>query len=224
MLKEKNVRSKDVACVFLAKKINRIVLASAVLAFVLSCSSSLFAQQNFRDVIYLKNGSIIRGIITEQVPNVSYKIETADGSVFVYSADEVDKIAKERFQNVSNLKEKDPVLSCIASLFITGLGQVVNDQPLLGVCLFLGNVTGMVITISADEEEIALAGLLLSIACHLTGIIQAPIYASSYNDKLRRGLIVSEGVYLKIEPDLSIKTFGTDKAMMNYGVSFKLNF
>lgn len=30
----------------------------------------LFAQQNFQDVVYLKNGSVIRGVIVEQVPNV----------------------------------------------------------------------------------------------------------------------------------------------------------
>lgn len=35
------------------------------------------------DVVYLKNGSIIRGMIIEQIPNVSLKIQTKDGSIFV---------------------------------------------------------------------------------------------------------------------------------------------
>ncbi len=48
-----------------------------------------------QEVVYLKNGSIIRGTIMEQVPGVSLKIQTADGSVFVYSMDEVEKITKE---------------------------------------------------------------------------------------------------------------------------------
>ena len=48
-----------------------------------------------QDVIYLKNGSIIRGLIIEQIPNVSLKIQTADGSVFVYKIDEIEKMTKE---------------------------------------------------------------------------------------------------------------------------------
>src|SRR5690606_4050890 len=50
----------------------------------------------------LKNGSIIRGIIIEQVPNKSIKIETADKSVFVYQMDEITKITKEAYPMKSN--------------------------------------------------------------------------------------------------------------------------
>ena len=48
-----------------------------------------------QDVVYLKNGSIIRGLIIEQIPNVSLKIQTVDGSVFVYKIDEIEKMTKE---------------------------------------------------------------------------------------------------------------------------------
>ena len=44
------------------------------------------------DVVYLKNGSIIRGMVVETIPNETIKIRTADGSIFVYSLDEVEKI------------------------------------------------------------------------------------------------------------------------------------
>ena len=63
--------------------------------FVLA-ATILFAQNNFQDVVYLKNGSIIRGTIIEQVPNESLKIETADGSLFVFKISEVEKMTKER--------------------------------------------------------------------------------------------------------------------------------
>ena len=53
------------------------------------------AQKGMQDVVYLKNGSIIRGMVIEQVPGVSIKVETADKSVFVYPMDEVEKITKE---------------------------------------------------------------------------------------------------------------------------------
>jgi hypothetical protein len=55
-----------------------------------------FAQQNWQEVVYLKDGSILRGTIIEQVPNKSLKIQLDDGSVFVHEMDEVEKITKEQ--------------------------------------------------------------------------------------------------------------------------------
>lgn len=55
----------------------------------------LFAQGAYKEVVYLNNGSVIKGIIIEQVPNESVKIQTADGSVFVYPMSEIQKITKE---------------------------------------------------------------------------------------------------------------------------------
>lgn len=51
--------------------------------------------QNTRDVIYLKNGSVIKGQILEIVPSEKIKIETADGSLFVYDMTDVIKTEKE---------------------------------------------------------------------------------------------------------------------------------
>lgn len=53
------------------------------------------SSNELQDVVYLKNGSIIRGIIIEQVPNVSIKIQTGDGSVFFYKMEEIEKLTKE---------------------------------------------------------------------------------------------------------------------------------
>lgn len=48
------------------------------------------------DVIETTEGSIWKGFITEQTPNVSYKIATADGSVHVVRASDVIKVSKQR--------------------------------------------------------------------------------------------------------------------------------
>lgn len=58
-------------------------------------------QNNLVDVVYLKNGSIIRGIIMEQVPNELIKLQTADGNLFVYQTSEIEKIIKETPTNQS---------------------------------------------------------------------------------------------------------------------------
>lgn len=61
-----------------------------------------FGQNNNIDVVYLKNGSVIRGIIIEQVPNKTIKLETADKNIFVFQMDEVEKITKETVQVQNN--------------------------------------------------------------------------------------------------------------------------
>ena len=53
------------------------------------------ATQQLIDVVYLKNGSIMKGTIIEQLPNVQIKLQSKDGSVIVYKMDEIEKILKE---------------------------------------------------------------------------------------------------------------------------------
>lgn len=60
----------------------------------------VFAQRTV-DTIYLKNGSVIKGIISELIPNESIKVQTRDGSLFVYQWNEVSKITRGLQQNTS---------------------------------------------------------------------------------------------------------------------------
>lgn len=50
---------------------------------------------DYEEVVYLKNGSVIRGIIIEMIPGKSVKIETREKNLFVYQMDEIEKIARE---------------------------------------------------------------------------------------------------------------------------------
>jgi len=69
------------------KKIPAILIILIFIIFPLSA-------QKTKDVIYLKNGSMIYGKLMEISEN-QYKIRTSDGSLFIYSAEEVDKFVKE---------------------------------------------------------------------------------------------------------------------------------
>ncbi len=62
--------------------------------------------QTYQEVVYLKNGSVIRGVIVEQIPSVSLKIQTADGSIFAYQMDKVEKITKELPLNPTKTKTR----------------------------------------------------------------------------------------------------------------------
>lgn len=66
------------------------------LSLLLLISTLAYCQNNLEEVVYLKNGSSIRGTIIEQIPNSTLKIQTKDGSVFVYNINEVEKITKEK--------------------------------------------------------------------------------------------------------------------------------
>lgn len=66
-----------------------------VVLLMCCCLVGASAQQVLEEVVYTKNGSVVRGIITEMKPNESLKIETADGNVFVFAMRDVEKITKE---------------------------------------------------------------------------------------------------------------------------------
>lgn len=71
-------------------------LIALLVAFILSWET--VAQNNYVDCLYLKNGSILKGVILEQSPSGPIKIQTGDGSVFVYPLSDVLKITKEEQQ------------------------------------------------------------------------------------------------------------------------------
>ena len=45
-----------------------------------------------REAVYLKDGNIVKGNIIELIPNQSVTIKSADGSIFVFKSDEIEKI------------------------------------------------------------------------------------------------------------------------------------
>ena len=63
-----------------------------VIIAILFAGFALNAQEQMRDVVYLKNGGITKGIIIELNPNENLKVQMADGSVFVYKMDEVERV------------------------------------------------------------------------------------------------------------------------------------
>lgn len=65
------------------------------LTLILGFATLTSFAQKYSESVYLKNGNVIKGTIIEEIPNKSIKIETRDGSIFVYNIDEVDKTAKD---------------------------------------------------------------------------------------------------------------------------------
>jgi hypothetical protein len=61
------------------------------LIFIL-IACSLAAQNSGNDVVYLKNGSIIKGIIIKNLSDSTTSVKTQDGSVFVYKNNDILRI------------------------------------------------------------------------------------------------------------------------------------
>lgn len=57
--------------------------------------SAIFGQYTYEDVVYLKNGNIMHGMIIEQIPGASVKIECRDHNVYVFKTEEIEKIIRE---------------------------------------------------------------------------------------------------------------------------------
>ena len=148
------------------------VLVVVVAVFV--APSPVFAQQ-MEDVVHLKNGEIVRGIIIEQIPGESLKIQTQGGSAFVYTMDEIAKITKEPVEMGS---EKDaPVPEAKTE---TPSSQAVQPGPTPSVCL-IGEHSGF------PEADARTAALLVCGELRKQGIpVGEPVYRAPNSTSIYR--------------------------------------
>lgn len=61
---------------------------------------------NQYDVLYLNNGSIIRGYLSEYIFGKTVSLKSIDGSLFVYNADEISQITKENYNVISSTRSE----------------------------------------------------------------------------------------------------------------------
>jgi hypothetical protein len=85
-----------------------------------------------RDVLYLKNGSIIYGSLIEITDN-QYKIRTSDKSIFVFKADEVEKYVKSA--NGFQGRKQSGFGMALESGFLMGAPDTEHPMPFSFNCL-----------------------------------------------------------------------------------------
>ena len=79
--------------------VNVILKVVVILIFFLAHPLVMFGQNSKEDVVYLKNGSVIRGNITEIKMDEYVLIQISGGSILKYAMAEVDSITKEAAYN-----------------------------------------------------------------------------------------------------------------------------
>ena len=77
---------------YVFKQLVIIVLSNII---ILIFTSSIVAQENFQDVIYLKNGSVLHGKITEIKANESITLLSNCKDIWVINQSDIEKIGKE---------------------------------------------------------------------------------------------------------------------------------
>jgi len=127
--------------------------------FLTFAALQLQAQSNYEEVVYLKNGSIVRGTIIEQIPGQTIKIQTKDKSVFVYKFEEIEKIGKSELTEERSSKDKNASNSNDGDFFVKG--QADASRYYKG---YRGAGSGTLIS----SLLIPIVGLIPAIACSST--------------------------------------------------------
>ncbi len=204
------------------------ILVLMVFAFI---SMSTFAQDTYRDVVYLKNGSVLRGTITEQHPNVSIKLETADQNIFVFRMEEIEKIAKESY--IQKREPKRPnsgmesgYVGAIELGYQVGLGTYGMDRIKLNIIngyqlnpfVALGIGTGM--RYYPDAEAVLVPFFANARVNFMDN--QITPYASldiGYSLDATNGF---EGVGLMINPTIGVSFKVSEKSFLNVGLGYEM--
>ena len=166
----------------------RYLIMVCVLVFAVAAHAS---AQQYQEVVYLKNGSIIRGVIIEQIPNESLKIQTQGGSVFVFKMSEVAKIVKEPAiaQSVLRASEKDPAVALLLSFVLVGAGQLYNEEQDKAYIHWLAAGVAIALLymgVEDNDETVFRAGVLLGLGNWVYSMVDAATSAQKINEAKRR--------------------------------------
>ena len=122
-------------------------IASAVVLILLGVAAFTLPGAQYLDVLILKDGTSYKGVIVEQVPGETLRLETTGGTRMTFSLDEIDSIEKEeRSERGLKITYIDVVFLKNGIIFA---GTIVEQVP--DVSLTLEAANGKEITIGMEE-------------------------------------------------------------------------
>ena len=66
----------------------------------------LVLAKQLKELFTIKNGSVITRVVIEEILGKQYKVKTADGNIFVWKADEIEKIVSAPIEVKTKEKEE----------------------------------------------------------------------------------------------------------------------
>lgn len=201
-----------------------------VLFAILFAGFAIFAQSEWRDVVYLKNGSIIKGTIVEQIIGESLRIDTPEGSIFFYKMDEIEKIGKERVETpetkVSTTQNVTPAQNTnyaympprksvfgagFLSFLIPGAGELYATDweqgwaTLVSFYIVTPSIIGLAAALSDGEiGAVIAAGSLMYLLGGAMAVVEAVQVAKEVN--LKNGYLsfkIGDKAHLGVRPEFS---------------------
>jgi hypothetical protein len=164
------------------------------------------AQRLEEDVVYLRDGRIIRGIVVEYRPDAdSFLMRLHDGSYERINKADVVRIVEaksvSRRQGPLPTKLKSPALAWALSAVVPGAGQVYNGEVGKGVTFAAVTAFAATLYFSKDAQECDIwancaqvtFSAVLGIASWLGSQIEAPLTAMSINRQIRSGVSLQVG-------------------------------
>ena len=210
----------------------RFLFIVCITAFL---ATTQVVAKEMQDVVYLKNGGIVRGTVIEQVAGKSLKIVRFDGNAFRYKMKEIDKISKETVIRMHAIgKKKNPMVALGLSFPIVGAGQFYNGQYTKGVIQLGAAIAGLGFTLSASGDNqdrpdgnldvdkdnwMSVPGYLLLFGGAIWSLIDAPMSANRINQQSQAA---SFGHLFQLDGDRA--TLGMDPVASRNGLGTLLTF
>lgn len=204
-----------------------------VLVLSILISIATFGQNNYQEVVYLKNGQVIKGVIIEQVPNKSIKIENAEGIVSEFQMAEIEKFGKEKLPSSEYQNKKAKIgsgyigLTIGASIPIGYFASRSNGLANFGYQLngiefgyLFSKYIGASATVFVAENPISLD----SVAPWKYGSIMiGPLFTLKLTKKIEWDLKPMIGYSLTTVPDLRDGAEEASAASYSVGTQFRYN-
>ena len=216
----------------------RFILIAGLMAFVVPSQVSaqfyggeVVTRKNVIDVIYLKDGRVIRGIILEKTDDL-LSVRVGDGRVAHFKMDEVAKMFQEEQARMGMGGKKSVYLAMAFSSVFIGGGQFYNGQPVKGIIQLGLGATGVALWATSGGRSFSssfsyygysasasggstaryTAGLVLWGGSWLWSIVDAGLSANKINQENEYGHLIElqdNRVTLGIDPVVQPNSLGT---------------
>ena len=183
-----------------------VILILGMLILLMFTANATAATDKRIDVIYLTDGSVVVGEITEIIPNETVKLKTYvldnsyqgisflqepdKGELKIYPFGQIEKMSKVevKFRNRTMATVRAALLPSIPFLYpiFPGWGQFYNGQQDKGIGFLILSVSGIFIMSSGFEGDspdnvTAVAGASIIIGSYIWSVIDANLSAKKIN-------------------------------------------
>jgi len=196
----------------------------AMLFIVIAAAGAAHAA-DYADVLFLKNGARVKGVIVENNLNDSIRIETKDGSLFVYRYDEIEKIGREKIVAQETVTERTMTLNAyegakkswwtgigLACLLLPGLGHVYAKEYAYGA-MYLGldvSLFAGAVYFSGKGNDGAGSGFIYALlASRIIELVHLDYVIDRYNSRVRESLGVGPEISLNMGIDCAGRDSGS---------------